>query len=76
VTYQLTSHPGTIYCTTTQQWIPRDPANRDYAEFLAWEAAGNTPDPAPAPPAIDDPTPLDRLIAAGLTVEELRALLA
>lgn len=36
--------------------IPLDPANRDYAEFLAWEAAGNTaaePDPVPVPvPAI------------------------
>lgn len=33
-----------------QAHIPADPANRDYQEFLAWEAAGNTPDP-PAPPS-------------------------
>lgn len=25
--------------------------NRDYAEYLAWLAAGNTPDPADPPPA-------------------------
>jgi len=25
-------------------WIPADPANRDYAEYLEWVAAGNTPD--------------------------------
>lgn len=34
--------------------IPPDPANTDYVAFLAWEAAGNTPDPyvpPPAPPA-------------------------
>jgi len=37
--------------------IPLDPANTDYAEFLAWQAAGNTPDP------IDAPT-FDQLIAA------------
>lgn len=26
--------------------IPADPANRDYAEYQEWIAAGNTPDPA------------------------------
>ena len=32
--------------------IPRDPGNADYAVFLAWVAAGNTPHPAePAPDA-------------------------
>lgn len=29
--------------------IPADPQNRDYAEFLAWQAAGNTPTPIPVP---------------------------
>jgi hypothetical protein len=27
--------------------IPFDPANTDYAAYLAWVEAGNTPEPAP-----------------------------
>jgi hypothetical protein len=27
-------------------FIPFDPQNRDYAEYLAWLEAGNTPEPA------------------------------
>lgn len=29
--------------------IPRDPGNRDYAEFLAWVEAGNKPEAPPVP---------------------------
>lgn len=28
-------------------FIPFDPANRDYQEYLAWVEAGGVPDPAP-----------------------------
>jgi hypothetical protein len=31
-------------------FIPPDPANTDYAAYLAWVEEGNTPDPAPVPP--------------------------
>jgi len=27
-------------------WIPFDPDNTDYQEYLKWVAAGNTPEPA------------------------------
>ena len=38
--------------------IPNDPANTDYAAYLAWRAEGNTPDP------VDPPTPEELLAAA------------
>ena len=31
-------------------WIPNDPANSDYAAYLEWLKAGNTPEPADVPP--------------------------
>jgi len=55
--------------------IPCDPANTDYAAYLEWVEAGNTPEPAPAPPAPVELTPAEKLAASGLTVDELKALL-
>ena len=46
--YQLTSSDSIIRLSDNA-FIPNDPGNRDYADFLAWKAEGNTPLPAPAP---------------------------
>ena len=51
------------------------PANTDYAAYLEWLEAGNTPDPAPEPVPPVPLTPAEKLAASGLTVEELKALL-
>jgi len=46
--YQLTASSTAIFRTTDNAVIPADPANTDYAQYLAWVAAGNTPTPVPA----------------------------
>jgi hypothetical protein len=43
-------------------YIPQSPANRDYAEFLAWQDAGGVPDIEPEPPA-SIPSPVSRFQA-------------
>ena len=58
--YQLiASLPGstmqTVLRVRDQAFIPFDPANRDYQEYLAWQAEGNEPDPAPEPLPASDP---------------------
>ena len=76
MSYQLTSL-DCIQRLSDNACIPPDPANTDYAAYQEWLAAGNTPLPAPAPPTPPEPpTAIEKLAAAGLTVEELKALLA
>ena len=76
MTYQLTSGDS-ILRLADNAYIPNDLGNRDFAEYTAWLADGNTPEPAPPEPAPPAPlTPAEKLTAAGLTVEELKALLA
>ena len=74
MTYQLISIDS-IRRLADNAFIPSDPTNTDYAAYLKWVAAGNTPEPAPivAPPA--PLTPAEKLAASGLTVEELKQLL-
>jgi hypothetical protein len=73
--YQLTTGTSIIRLADNA-FIPPDPANRDYREYLDWVEAGNEPEPAPEPPAPVDLTPTEKLAAAGLTVAELRELLS
>jgi len=43
--YQLTQG-DTIFRIEDSAFIPQDPDNRDYQEYLAWLAEGNEPLPA------------------------------
>lgn len=49
MTYQLTSG-DTIIRLSDNAFIPADPGNRDYREYLEFLEAGGVPEPAPAPP--------------------------
>lgn len=74
MTYQLT-HYETILRLTDKTWIPPDPSNIDYQQYLKWLEDGNEPlppDPIPEPEPL---TPQQKLEAAGLSVEELKELL-
>ena len=73
--YQLTSGDA-ILRLSDNAYIPSNTDNRDYRKYLQWIEEGNTPEPAPPTPDPPAPlTPAERLAAAGLTVEELKALL-
>jgi len=54
MTYQLTEG-DIILRLTDNASIPPAEGNTDYQAYLAWVAEGNTPDPAPEPPAPVDP---------------------
>lgn len=47
--YRLTLNPELIQRIADNTFFPTNPENKDYQEFLAWQADGNTPDPAESP---------------------------
>ena len=53
--YQLATSDenGPVIRTADGAHIPPDPANRDYAEYLAWKEAGGVPDPYKKDPVIN-----------------------
>lgn len=76
--YKL-NRTGTIQRLADGACIPLDPGNRDYQDYLAWVAAGNTATPAdPAPLVYRDGINIDqRLRTTNATPAELwRATLA
>jgi hypothetical protein len=75
MTYQLIATTDCILRIADNAFIPPDPANTDYAAYLEWVKAGNTPEPAPELPASMELTPTEKLAASGLTVDELKELL-
>jgi len=59
----------------TNSYIPFDPANTDYQQYLKWLEEGNTPLPPDPEPEPEPLTPQQKLEAAGLSIEELKELL-
>jgi hypothetical protein len=74
MTYQLTKNELILRLADNAN-IPPDPANTDYAAYLAWVEEGNTPEPAPIPEPPVELTPAEKLAQSGLTVAELKTLL-
>ena len=73
ITYTWGNAEQTVLARSDGLFIPVDEGNRHYKQFLE---SGSSVDPYVAPPAPPEPTPEEKLAAAGLTVEELRSLLA
>jgi hypothetical protein len=74
--YKLQANSTTIIRIEDGASIPNDPANRDYAEYLAWIEAGNTPEPAdPIPELIPAPTLVEQILASPADLAALKKAL-
>ena len=51
MTYTLTEHSSIIIRVSDQAFIPTDPDNTDYQNYLAWLDEGNEPTAYTPPPA-------------------------
>ena len=51
MTYTLTANENIIVRDADQAFIPTDPDNTDYQEYLAWLDEGNEPTAYTPPPA-------------------------
>ena len=51
MTYTLIANSTSVTRDADGATIPADPRNADWQVYQAWLAAGNTPNPAPTPPA-------------------------
>jgi hypothetical protein len=47
--YKLTQNSQMVYRVADNAFIPFDPANTDYQQYLKWLEEGNTPLPADTP---------------------------
>lgn len=71
--YKLTQTTS-ILRIADNAYIPDDPANRDYRDYLKWVAEGNTPEPAdPLPPPAPVTQISPRQIRMALTQMSLRS---
>jgi hypothetical protein len=74
MTYQLTQG-NSIKRIIDNMFIPPDPANTEYQQYLLWLQEGNTPLPADPLPEPQELTVQEKLQSAGLTIEELKEAL-
>jgi hypothetical protein len=70
--YKLIANSTSITRLADTASIPADPANRDYADYLEWLAAGNTP--APADPVYNPRIAEIKARLAQIDIESIRAL--
>jgi hypothetical protein len=72
--YKLTTSE-TIIRLSDNAFIPSDPANTDYQQYIQWLSEGNQPEPADPILPPEPLTPEQKLQNAGLTIDELKSLL-